>query len=525
MSGKKTPALALAAAAAILTLAGCAAGGDSDTAENNTFTFTLSSDPGALDPHLSALSTLNQLNQFTYDPLVGIDEDGELTTALASEWTLEGTTATLTIRDDVTCSDGTPFTAQTAADNVTWLEDAANQSPLLGAYIPVGATAAAEGNTLSLHLATPSPFVLQGLANLPMICDAGLADRSMLSTGSSGTGPYVLTEAIPNDHYSLELNEEYAWGPGGVSAEELGLPAHVVAQIIPNETTAANLLLSGEVNAAQVSGPDAARLDASDLFSQQLEGLYGQQWYNHADGHPTSDPEVRMALTQALDFDELQKVATSGTGTAARALAVVAPSACDYDAVTNNRPKTDVDAAKETLDDAGWVEGPDGVRTKDGQALSLSFIYTSSLGAGGTAASELAVAAWEEIGVQVDAKQQDETTASEALFGTGAWDIAWISLNVSNPDQAVGFVSGTPAPEGSNFSGIDNAAYSAAVDEAMTLEGADSCPEWQEAEAALYSAADLVLFSNNVVKTYGANAEFSTATGSIRPTSVRLLNE
>ena len=54
----------------------------------------------------------------------------------------------------------------------------------------------------------------------------------------------------------------------------------------------------------------------------------GEQWYNHNDGHATSDPAVRMGLTQALDLDELASVATAGAGTPATTLAAIPPVAC-----------------------------------------------------------------------------------------------------------------------------------------------------------------------------------------------------
>ena len=78
-------------------------------------------------------------------------------------------------------------------------------------------------------------------------------------------------------------------------------------KIVENETTAANLLLSGDVNAAPILGPDAERLDQAGLFTAETPALIGEQWYNHAEGRATSDPEVRMALTQALDLAELQR--------------------------------------------------------------------------------------------------------------------------------------------------------------------------------------------------------------------------
>ncbi|MFH8252759.1 ABC transporter substrate-binding protein [Microbacterium sp. B2969] len=529
MNSKKRSALALVGVVATATtLAACAGGGSGgssssgDVVDGKTFTMTMVADPGALDPQLSAVSALFQLTQFAYDNLVSVDADGAIQSQLATDWSVDGTTVTFTIGDGITCSDGSEFTAQTAADNITWIADPANQSPFLGSYMPVVSDAKADGSTLTVTLAAPAPFALQGFANVPMVCDAGLTDRSQLADATLGTGPYVLTEAVSGDHYTYELNKDYAWGPGGATAKQKGLPAEIVARIIPNETTSANLLMSGEVNAAQIVGPDAKRLEAAKLYSVGIEALLGEQWYNQNAGHVTSDPAVRMALTQAVDLAELQKVVTSGTGAPAKRLTVIPPSACTYDAVSGNVPAQDLDAAKAALDDAGWVAGADGVREKDGQKLAITFLYANTLGTGGAAGAELVTKAWQDLGFQVDAAENDSTTITGALFGTGAWDVAWVPLNVSNPDQVVGFVSGPVSPDGTNFAGIQNADYEAGVAKAMQLQGTDGCDTWADAEAALFTAADVVPFANSVIPTFGKGAEFEM-TGQIIPTSIRML--
>lgn len=525
MTPKRTAVTAVVAVTALASLlVGCGTdggGGVSDPVEGGTFTQILGSDPGSLDPQLSAGSALFDLSKLSYDTLVSVDGDGEVRSQLASEWSLDGTTATLTINDGITCGDGSAFTAQSAADNLNWISDPANQSGFLGAFLPVGVTSVAEGDTVTMTLSSPAPFLLLGLSGLPMVCDSSLTDRSALAAGTDGTGPYVLTEAVPSDHYTYELREDYAWGPGGATVDEPGIPAKVNVRIVSDGTTAANLLLSGEVNAAQLTGPDADRALGADLFVREGTAIAGEQWYNHAEGHPTSDPAVRKALTQAVDLDELANVITAGKGGPATALAVVQPTVCTYDAVSDSLPEFDVDAANATLDDAGWVRGADGVREKDGTRLSLTFLYENSLGAAAAAAAELALAAWQEIGAEVDGKQQDETALLEATFSTGAWDIGWLTLSVSSPDQAIGFVSGTVPPEGSNFSGIQNDDYAAAVAEASQMDGSDGCAQWQEAESALFEAADLVPFANATVFMFGNGAEFEWF-GVIEPTSMRL---
>ena len=151
---------------------------------------------------------------------------------------------------------------------------------------------------------------------------------------------------------------------------------------------------------------------------------------------------------------------TSGKGTAATSFAVVPPVACTVDSVSKALPKKDVAAAKAALDAAGWVVGSDGIRAKNGVKLDLTFLYDSTLGTGGAAASELATKAWEAIGAKVTATQQDATAVSGALFGTGAWDIAWEPLNVNSPDQLVGFLSGPRRPRARTSPNIQNADYS-----------------------------------------------------------------
>lgn len=527
MTPRRTAATTVTAAAAlVLALAGCAAdGGGSPTGEpieGGTFTQALSADPGNLDPQMSAGSALFAVSRFAYDTLLGVNADGEPLSQLASDWNLDDLTATFTLKDGILCSDGSAFTAQTAADNLNWISDPANQSPFLGAFLPAGVTSTADGDTLTLKLSAPAPFLTLGLASLPMVCDAGLADRSTLASGSNGTGPYVLAEAVPDDHYTFELRKDYTWGPDGASVDEPGIPAVVKVRIVSDGTTATNLLLSGEVNAAQLIGPDADRAKAAKLFSRQATTIAGEQWYNHADGHPTSDPAVRMALTQAIDLDKLAKVITSGQGGPATQLATVDPRGCTFDSVSGSVPAYDVDAANETLDAAGWVRGADGIRAKGGTALSMVFLYQNDLGAAGTAAAELAMEAWTDLGVDVDGKQQDEPSVLNAIFTTGAWDITWVPLAVNSPDQLVGFLSGAVPADGVNFSAIQNADYDAAVAKATQLTGAEGCTAWQEAETALFKAADIVPFANSAAYMFGNGAQFEWL-GDPQPTSIRLL--
>jgi peptide/nickel transport system substrate-binding protein len=502
-----------------------AGGAESDLVEGATFTLGLSSDPGNLDPQMGAGSSLFTVTQFAYDPLVSVDgTTGEIKSGLAEKWDVAGTTVTLTLRDGITCDGGSALSATNVADNLSFVADPKNQSPFLGTFLPVGATAKADdaARTVTLTLQQPAPFVLNGLASLPIVCPKGLADRTSLKTATAGTGPYRLTEAAPGDHYTYTVRKGYTWGPDGATTAAKGTPATVVVKVVENGTTAANLLLSGGLSAAQVTGPDADRLDKAGLFAAKTPALVGEQWYNHADGRVTSDPQVRRALTQALDLAQLQKVLTADKGTAAKTLATNAPVACPGDSVSGSLPASDPDAAGALLDQAGWTMGGNGVRTKGGKPLALTFLYQNNNGASGDAAAELAVQQWAKVGVKATARAQNETTLTGTIFGGGNWDVTWVSLNVNSPDQLVPFLSGPAAPKGTNFSAIADADYDAAVKGAMAQAGVAGCDAWLKAESGLIAKADIVPFANSTVRTFGSRARFETP-GQLIPTSVRML--
>jgi peptide/nickel transport system substrate-binding protein len=525
------------ATAAVLTLAAgllsaCGGGGSSPGAadaavvDGGTFTMALSQDPGSLDPQMSATAVVFTASTFAYDKLISIDDKGEFGPELASEWSQDGQTISMTLKDGVTCSDGTPFTASTAADNINFIGDPANQSPL-AQFVPPGITATADdaAGTLTVSLPSPAPFALNGLAYAPMVCEAGLKDRSTLKDGSSGTGPFVLDEVVPGDHLTYKLRDGYTWGPNGATTAEKGMPDEVVLKIVPDMSTTANLLLSGGLNAGIVTGPDADRLEGSGLFNEELPALVGEQFYNQAAGRPTADPAVRMALTQALDLDQLRDVITSKQGTDATSLTVNAPAACPGDSVTGHRPEHDPQAAADALDQAGWTLGSDGVRAKDGQELQLSLLYSTAVnGTANAAAAELAAQQWKDVGVEVKLDGQGGTNAATTALSGGDWDIAWLPIALSDPSQLVPYVGGPAVPDGVNFASIDNADYKATMAEAMGQTGADSCPTWLDAESKLIEAADVVPFANSTQRMFGKGARFDLP-GVMAPTSIRMTAE
>ncbi|MEV6867215.1 ABC transporter substrate-binding protein [Streptosporangium subroseum] len=504
---------------------GGTAGAPSGTpAGAGTFTYAINADPGVLDPAMGVLSVTNMVLSFAYDTLVHNAADGKITSGLAEKWDVTPDSVIFTLRKGVTCSDGSPLTPSDVAANVDHITDPNTKSPINGVLVPAGMKAKADDAAGTVTLSTPQPFgfILESSAEMFVVCGKGVKDRSAVARATSGSGPYTLTEAVPSDHYTFQVRKDYAWGPGGATTKTPGLPAKIVLKVVPNEQTAANLLISGGLNGAIIAGADRARLEATPGMGKLVRAAgNGQFFYHQGDDRPAKDPAVRKALTQAINLTELAGIASSGTGRPATGL-VLDPRPCPGDTVTGHVPAFDEAAAGAALDAAGWKAGADGVRAKDGKKPTLRLLYPTTRGAGVQAAAEYLAAAWKKVGVEVTLNGVIDTKLSESITVTQDWDVVWLPIGVTLPTQLVGFLSGPAAPKGANFAHLANARYDKLVTEAAVKPGAEGCALWLEAESALFENADLVPAVENTVLVASKGATFQMSADQVIPTSIRM---
>lgn len=523
----------VAAGALAFTLAACGSGSSGQTsggpqnfANGKTFTMVLPADPGNLDPHFTSLAVTLQVDRFLYDSLLNVDEQGKLVAGLAERWEATTTNASFTLRQGITCADGTRLTASVVAANINFIGDPKNASTRIGVWVPPGATATADdaAGTVTVTSPMPSSFLDRTLGGLQVVCDNGMKNRDQLKQGAAGTGMFTLAEVVAGDHYTLERRKDYAWGPGDWKTDQAGLPDRVVLRVVGNESTAANLLTSGEVNVSAFIGPDQQRLQGRQLFQRDVVAILGELWFNHKAGLPGADEAVRRALTQALDLEQLRAAMTGGTGKPATGLVAPGLTPCEPNEVASKLPAFDVEKAKSALDAAGWRAGPDGIRAKDGRKLSMTFYYVTELGPTMQATAELVQRFWQAVGVEVSTKGAAQPEINQVVVaGQGSWDAVVLPLNTGLPSDLVPFFSGPTPPDGTNFAGIQNTDYATAVREASAIAGTAGCAKWNSAEQALIEHVDIVPFANSNRPVFGNGAIFELSQGSVAPGSIRML--
>ncbi|MFB9831413.1 ABC transporter substrate-binding protein [Actinoallomurus acaciae] len=478
--------------------------------------------PGNLDPQRSVNGPNLLLGIFAYDTPVTLLDSGRPAPQVVTSWKPGKRSYSLTVRPGVTCSDGSPMDAKTVADNINYVADPKHGSPMAGVAVPSGATAKSDAAGV-VHVSLPSdaPFFMQNLAELPLVCQAGLRNRKMLAGASSGSGPYVLSKAVPGDNFTYTLRKGYTWGPNGASTSAVGMPEKLTFKVVTSPTTTANLLLNGQLNISQISGSDTTRLKSAGVFSAGSQFIGQELAFNESRGEAGSDVAVRRALIADLDLTDLAKVDSGGGGKRANGL-IADPKICAGDTMTGSVPNFDPNQAKAMLDQAGWVAGPGGIRHKDGAALSISLIFANEEPTTAATAEYIATQ-WKKLGVDVKLNEQSFDQTSAVVFGKGAWGATLIGLGVSNPATLVPFFSSPSPTAGNNFGHFANAQYDDLVRKAASQDGTAGCPDWNAAESALFKDADITPISTKPLLYWGKKAKFQVIAHVLIPTSIRAL--
>lgn len=491
---------------------------------DGTFTMAITDDRGSFDPYRTNLFAYAKL---AYDSLVNLQPDGSFVSGLAEKWSADARTASFTLRPGITCSDGTPLTASQVVADLRYLGDPKNQSVQYGVTIPTipfTATADDASRTVKVVLQSSFGFLLHTIGSVPIVCATGLADPASIRAASDGTGPFVLDKVVAGQTYTFTIRRGYSWGPGGASTSAPGTPAKIVLRVVPNEATAANIVLAGEANLVRNSTEDKQRLDARGL--KNFDVLQPGPWlrFNQRDARPAADKRVRQALVGALDLGQVVKVNTGGRGRPATGVVAIEPDPCPGDTLSGQLPVHDAAAAESLLDQAGWKKDADGVRRKDGLPLELDLYYVTALSGFDKPTAELIAEQWRLIGVRVNLSTTTPVAYNKVMYETGNWDVFLASAVFNLPSQAARFVSGPLPPDGLNGSGIHNVRYDALVAKAQSLTPPTACTYWHQAEQALFRDVDVVPIANQLWTYYLYKAEARAAGRDVPiPTSIRVL--
>ncbi len=498
---KRMSVMLAALAAAGVVLSGCSAPTPTETADptaNPTASESETTEPAvdvsavqalagdvtSLDPAKAQNAPDLMMSRMRFDTLIRRDDSGTVVSGLAQSWEQTPTSATFTLRDDLTCSDGSPLSADDIAASLTRLADPATGGAAAQVFGAGGSPViTAEGNTVTVTLTQANSDLMYGLS-LPhagIICAPGLADEAALLAGGAGvgSGPYYLTDQTAGASYTLAASTDYTQHPGYAALADLGgqIPTTMTMRVYADEATMANDMLTGALDYAGFTGPDAGRMtDASAFTMVPTKLIRTYAVINQHEGHPGADPAVRKAIAQALDAEAFNQVVTRGTGSIMYSFADESVMCANTDASLVT--PTDVEAAKAALS-------------------GLSIIVQGSNAVAGGVGNEYLQTALTEAGANVTLKNSDNATwATEVLGNAGEWDITvQPNLNLVNllTQPAAMLVGPDPQNGGRNYAGIQNDGFAAGFGAALaTTDDTEKCAAWQGAQESLLATDDIV---------------------------------
>jgi peptide/nickel transport system substrate-binding protein len=295
--------------------------------------------------------------QAVYDSLIRRTVEDEYVPMLATAWEFseDNRTITLTLRDDVTFSDGEALDAEAVKANFEHFAQAAG--PLGNQLVGLAAVEVLGTHELSATFEAPIPDLEHNLSDAAgRIASPASLGSEGLKTVPVGTGPYVMDEGrtVQGSTYTLTAREDY-WEP------DLQKFDQVVFSIYTDETGLLNALKSGQVDVGNLTQQDNID-NASASGVEILNAAVPISWFGLAlydrDGSMVPElasPLVRQAIGHAIDIDAINQAAYNGAGTPNAQL--LNPSSDAYDESLNSTYSYDPERARSLLAEAGYPDG------------------------------------------------------------------------------------------------------------------------------------------------------------------------
>lgn len=369
-------------------------------------------EPGSMDNHVDSAPASGVIYDNIYDQLTVIDAEGVIHPGLAVNWeSVEPTRWRIKLREGVVWHNGDPFTANDVKyhfDRVFNPEDPGRPAGLLALYKD---SEVVDDFTIDIITDSPYPLLMNDLA--PRWQSISTNKKQIEAVGAAnygqqpiGTGPFKFKSWDVGGSLILEANDAY-WD-GRPYLDEVEFRA------IPEDSSRLLAFESGEVDFIYVVPRfEVPRLQEDDKYSVLEATTFVTSYVNvNCTKPPLEDVRVRNAIGYAINKDDIVAIAFEGQAIAADEL--IAPDVLGYNADLDSAWPYDPDQAKALLDEAGWVEGSDGIREKDGQKLTteLHFSVGSRFPEG---VSEIVQSNLRDVGFDLVLQQRESSVISAEL--------------------------------------------------------------------------------------------------------------
>lgn len=387
-------------------------------------------DPVAMNPFPETAGNRAVVHLAMFIPLIEVDNEQAIHSKVLESWEVspDATTITLTVRDGLEWSDGTPITSadvslalhlhldsriSTRAGRLGGVAGVAEYTE--GTADSISGIETPDDSTVVITLAIPDAAWLPNWASLTRLNSMfpahvlgdvpaeEIPTHPYFETFPVVSGAYKFVEYVPDQYVELEANENYSLGTPGFE--------QVFFKIITEGEARLAQLQTGEIQFVdQVAAADIERLEAIDGITVDRASGLNPNIIGFNDQSPAfADPRVKQALVFAIDregicqqvflgFCSVSDVNVRLVGDqVAWAVPTVGDGMIDY--------SFDPDRARELLEEAGWDSSTTLNLWLMSQAAPEPIIQAISI----------MQAQWADIGVNVEITNVDVPTLLDNL--------------------------------------------------------------------------------------------------------------
>ena len=397
-----------------------------------TLEVVIPTDPVAMNPFPETAGNRAVVLMAMFLPLIQVDNEQNIYSDILDSWEVsdDATTITLTVREGLEWSDGTPITAADVALSLRHHLDT-RISTLGGRLAGVaGVTEYIEGNadsisgietpddsTVVITLENPDAAWLPNWASLTRLNSMfpahilgdvppeDIPTHEYFETFPVVSGAYKFVEYVPDQYVELEANENFSLGTPGFE--------QVFFKIITEAEARLAQLQTGEIQFVDgVGASDIERLEGLDgITVETAEGLNPNVIGFNDQSPAFEDPRVKQALVFAIDRQGLcEQVFLSYCSVSdvnvrlvgdqvAWAVPTVEDGMIDY--------SFDPDRARQLLEEAGW----------DSSTTLNLWLMSQAAPAPVIQAINIMQAQWADVGVNVEITNVDVPTLLDNLGG------------------------------------------------------------------------------------------------------------
>ncbi|MCI9163979.1 MAG: glutathione ABC transporter substrate-binding protein, partial [Lachnospiraceae bacterium] len=319
-----------------------------------------------MDPMDTSDTLSGGIQRMISDSLFGFDDDMGIIPMLATGYEANdnATEFTITLREGISFTDGTPWNADSALANFAkWDDESLGLKRTTFLCNVLDTFEKVDDYTIKVTLTEPFGAFISNLAHpacvimSPKTIEAGVEE---CARNPVGTGQYKFVEWIEGDHLTLELNKDW-WGYnaeicGGTALADADAGFKTITfKPVTESATRVAMIQSGDAQLIWPIPTESVSVLESDpnVTSYRDDGIVVRYLMMNTQKEPLNNPKVRQAMDYAVNKEAYIQVVDNGLSSVATS--IIGPAVQYYKG--NEARAYDPEKAKALLAEAGYPDG------------------------------------------------------------------------------------------------------------------------------------------------------------------------